>query len=59
MNNFSYAISPEEASIICNAVELADREGSGRFTKAEKMIKEAGYNWSLKYEIFMYEENLF
>jgi hypothetical protein len=54
-------MSPDEAAIICGAVENADCWGAGRLTTAREAIEDAGYEWTSAHERFVYElddENL-
>lgn len=54
----SIAMSPDEAAIICGAVEDADTWGCGRLLVTKKRLGEAGYAWDDKYEDYIYEEFL-
>lgn len=52
----SEQMSPDEAAIICGAVEEADTWGCGRISEAMKRLEEAGYTWVDKYEQFIFRE---
>jgi hypothetical protein len=49
-------MSPDEASIICGAVDDADTWGCGRISEAKKRIEEAGYVWTEAHELFIFRE---
>ncbi len=49
-------MSPDEAAIICGAVADADCWGAGRLTVAKERIEDAGFVWTDRHELFVFEE---
>ena len=56
LTEMNVEISSIEGAIICGAVEDADTWGMGRIILAKQRIEEAGFVWTDKHELFLFEE---
>lgn len=48
-------MSPDEAAILCGAVEDASCWGAGAMVVAQQRIEAAGYQWTVAHEQFIDE----